>query len=269
MHFIRELIENNQNSDPLKNLPHIHRHFTRYSKGTFNGPAISIKISNSYINLNSSFEYEDFLAWLVANSLSDNNSTFIITGSIISSENFTDKLNSLGLNWNITESSNQVKNYKCILTPRDNIKITKNELLNLIETLNKCCYLLLSFKAGDKNQYSLKTAKNPPRPKTNGDNLNEDDFSKELKFSIAKIPNLPKSLDIIINEILPDFKQKLPKSLKTIEIYNIYEIKNIILPETRIKNSYLIRLMALREGVLIRKAIINNIEYQNKFNFKI
>ncbi|MHA1340714.1 MAG: hypothetical protein ACTSRZ_11345 [Promethearchaeota archaeon] len=272
MHFIRDLIENNMDSAPLKNLPHVHRHFTRYSKGEFNGPAIKIKISSAYISINATFEYEYLLAWLIAKMLPNDTPPFKITGNIIAARDFTEKLNSIGLNWTVKKSTGQTKNYKCVIKSEYNIHINKEQLLNLVETLNKSCYILLSFKARDKPQYSLKTAKNPPRPKTKGGNSDLDqneDIQKLLKFCSAKLPNTKDALNILIDELIPDFKNEITKTPKTLEVYNFYNIKNLILPKENIKNSNLLRLMALRQGILNRTIKIDGIEYKNDIEFKI
>ena len=49
MHYLSELIETPSLEDPAKNHMNIHRHFYRYSKGDFIGPALKITKSKARI----------------------------------------------------------------------------------------------------------------------------------------------------------------------------------------------------------------------------
>ena len=61
MHFLKQLIETPILKDPSKNHMNIHRHFYRYSKGDFLGPAMKITQTKTKITLKGSHEYEDLI----------------------------------------------------------------------------------------------------------------------------------------------------------------------------------------------------------------
>ncbi|GAG82342.1 unnamed protein product [marine sediment metagenome] len=49
MHFLKKIIESPNLEDPAKQHIDVHRHFYRYSKGEFLGPALKISKSNTRI----------------------------------------------------------------------------------------------------------------------------------------------------------------------------------------------------------------------------
>jgi len=60
-HYLAKLIANPNPNDPIKDAPDVHKHFTRYSKGPFEGPVFKISRTKSKITLRASHEYEDLL----------------------------------------------------------------------------------------------------------------------------------------------------------------------------------------------------------------
>jgi len=276
MHFITELVNNPIPNDPIKECPHVHRHFTRYSKGYFDGPAMKIRVTKSSITINGSFEFEDFLLEIASKTINQLGYTeeFIVNGSIIAPGDFTPHLQKIGLNWTAVKSKGQTKNYKCVIKPAEKKMIDGTKLAKLTETLTKIAYVLFTFKAGPSGQVSMKTAKNPPRPKQSNGKANseeKDQLAARLKFATLKIPYSQEILDYIISEIFKDFKDEIPSSFKNIIIKNHYEITDLILPDrSKVKNSSLIRKLTLRKGILTRQCLIDSkISYSNVVEFTI
>jgi len=54
-HFIMDIIEHPKIADPARSAPAVHKHFTRYSKGVFDGPIA--KIAQSKTGLTLSIQY--------------------------------------------------------------------------------------------------------------------------------------------------------------------------------------------------------------------
>ncbi|MHA2390955.1 MAG: hypothetical protein ACXAEX_03225, partial [Promethearchaeota archaeon] len=71
MHYLKKLIQSPNLKDPAKQHLDIHRHFYRYSKGEFLGPAIKITKTKTRITLKSTHEYEDLILEIVANTIPD------------------------------------------------------------------------------------------------------------------------------------------------------------------------------------------------------
>lgn len=271
MHFIKELIDNPLDPEPIKNIPQVHRHFMRYSKGEFDGPAMIIKVAKQ-ITINGSFEYEDLCSWVAGKSMPNSINPFIVTGTLISGNDFENNLRNLGLNWSVKKSTGQTKNYKCVLKPADKASLTKDQLVKLTETLNSDCYILLNFKAGEPVAFTLTTAKNPPRPKTKGGT--EEDEAKEqaarIKFTSLKMPFSEENLKLLISEVAPDFKDEISLKVKNIEVSNTYLIQELILPpKDQVKDSSQYRTLTLRKGVLTRKIVIDGKTFTRKIDFKV
>lgn len=266
MHFLKDLLENPQDTNPVKNFPHVHKHFIRYSKGNFLGPAAKVRFSKN-ITIDGSFEFEDLFAWLASKAMISENfkDEIQIMGNILSDRNFSDALNEIGLDWKTKKSTGKTKNFKCVLdTP---VPIVSDQLKDLVEKLNSTCYLMFSFNTGS---ISLKTKKKPPRPKTKGDKEEKSKIGDKVKFTKLKLPNTDYMRDLIIDEILPDFKDEIVSSTKLIELTCSYDISDLILPPKEMrKNSSSIRRLTLRKGILERVCVIDKESYENKTNITI
>lgn len=271
MHFINDLLDKPKDPDPIKNLPQVHKHFYRFSRGKFEGPYARIKFSSTKVYVDASFEYEYVLAWLAMKALpEDFDEEFKITGSIVGGSDFTEKLHEIGLNWEVDKSTGKTKNYKCKITPSDEVMVKKQHIIDLVENLSTSCYILLSFKAGPNNKYTLTTKKKPPQP-GKGDKKDKDEARKKRrKFSKLRMPNTDSNREIVLNELIPDFLDEVPEDSKMIKVINIYDIDNLELPpRDKVKNSKLIRILALREGIFTRKVVVDDEEFSYEVKFSV
>ena len=64
------------------------------------------------------------------------------------------------------------------------------------------------------------------------------------------------NLEMLINLAAPDFKSELPNNWKSLTLLNNYTINQIELP-TNVKDSLLLRIMAIRKGKMIRSVEID------------
>lgn len=241
MHFLRKLIESPELDDPAKKHKSIHRHFARYSKGIFIGPAIKITKTNTKITLKGSFEYEDLIQEIIATTISDRQ--FEINGVLITGSDIKEDIINLGLDWKLKKSTGKTINYKAEI----NDKINGNNLIEIIEKLRETSYLLLSFNLNPTCKVSTK--KRIPQPSKK--KIEEDDINKRIQFCNGVINNSERNSKLILDLVLKDFKLDLPENWKTITITNNYNITNIIIPKN-IQNSRLLRIMALRKGQMNR-----------------
>jgi hypothetical protein len=264
LHFLKDLLENPKDKDPVKNIPHVHKHLIRYSKGNFVGPAAKVRFSKM-ITIDGSFEFEDLFAWLASKLMISQNlkDEIQITGVILSDRDFSETLYEIGLDsWKVKKSTGKTKNFKCVLdTP---VPISSTQLKELVEKLNSgsLCYLMFNFNTGT---ISLKTKKKPPRPKTKGDKTKVVTIGEKVKFTKLKLPNTDYMRDLIIDEIFPDFKDEITSLTKLIVLECSYDITDLILPpKERRKNSSSIRRFTLRKGTLERVCVIDKETYENK-----
>ncbi|MBY9010772.1 MAG: hypothetical protein KGD70_00180 [Candidatus Lokiarchaeota archaeon] len=248
MHFLSKLIETPNLDDPAKKHMGIHRHFYRYSKGDFIGPALKISKTSAKITLKGAHEYEDLILEIVLRSISDSQADFEIKGKLITGSDLQDTLSNLGINWRLKKSTGQTKNYKADITD----KINKNLLLEAIEILRENSYLLLSFLINPNCKVTTK--KNIPQPSKK--KVEDDDVSKRIQFCSGVLSNTDANLKMVLDLAVPDFISEIPTKWKSLTIFNNYTIKEIVIP-TNIKDSRLLRIMAIRKGKMFRSIDID------------
>ena len=90
MHFLKKLVETPQLEDPAKNYFFVHRHFYRYSKGEFIGPAIKITKTKAKITIKGTHEYEDLIQEITCKASSTDE--FIISGNLETGKDLTEEL---------------------------------------------------------------------------------------------------------------------------------------------------------------------------------
>jgi hypothetical protein len=243
MHFLKKIIETPILDDPAQNYKSVHRHFYRYSRGDFIGPAMKISQTKTKLTLKGSHEYEDLILEIVASGISDPNENFEIKGSLITGTDINEVITNLGFSWDLKKSKGQTKNYKAEIIDTTN----KDKLLESIETLRENTYFLVSFNLNPNCKVTTK--KNIPQPSKK--KVEEDDVNKRIQFCKGYINNTKRNLNNTIDVVVTDFKDDLPKSWKTLIIFNNYKITDIQIPKN-ITNSKLLRILAIRKGKLFR-----------------
>ncbi|MFX1366801.1 MAG: hypothetical protein ACFFCE_12635 [Promethearchaeota archaeon] len=249
MHFLKAIVETPILDNPAQKYKNIHRHFYRYSKGDFIGPALKISQTKAKFTLKGSHEYEDLILEVVANGISSPNEKFDIKGKLISGADISEAINELGFNWNLKKSTGQTKNYKAeIIDSTD-----KNTLIESIEAFRESSYFLLSFNIN--SNCKVTTKKNIPQPSKK--KVEEDDVNKRIQFCTGYLSNTKQNLNYMVENVIPDFQSELPTNWKTLTIFNNYKISEIELPKN-VNNSKLLRIMAIRKGKLTRTLDIDD-----------
>ena len=256
MHFLKKLIESPSLEDPAKQHLDVHRHFYRYSKGEFIGPAIKITKSNTRMTLKSSYEYEDLILEIVANTLSGEEVE--IKGTLISGSDISDIISDLGFDWNLKKSTSQTMNYKAAILS----KTDKETLLKSVEAFRRTSYFLVSFNLNPTCKVTTK--KNIPQPSQK--KLEEDDVDKRIQFCSGTINNNENNLNLVINLVLPDFKSDLNRKWKSVILKNNYKINEIILPED-VDNWGIKRILAIRKGRLFRSIEVDGDFIEKQYSF--
>ena len=260
MHFLKELIKAPIIANPPKNNMNVHRHFYRYSKGDFIGPAMKISQTNTKITLKGSHEYEDLILEIVAKTIPDANQKFEIKGKLISGEDINKIISELGFNWNLKKSTGQVQNYKADILD----EATKDQLVESIDLFRENSYLLLNFNLNPSCKVSTK--KNIPQPSKK--KIEEDDVDKRIQFCTGYLSNKEKNLQIVLESSLPDFISEIPEKWKNITIFNNYKMTEVEIPKN-IQNSRLLRIMAIRKGKLLRSIDIDGEIYEKQYNIVV
>jgi hypothetical protein len=260
MHFLKKVIETPSLESPSEKHLDVHRHYYRYSRGDFIGPALKITRTSSKITLKGSHEYEDLILELVTKSISDPKQEFEIKGKLISGSDISEEIANLGLDWNLKMSTGKTKNYKADILDQ----INKETLINAIGFFRKNSYLLLSYNISPNCK--ITTKKNIPQPSKK--KVDEDDVSKRVQFCTGYLNISDNNIKMVIDEALPDFKPNIPDKWKSIIILNNYVITDIILPEN-VKNSMLLRIMSTRKGRMTRTLEIDGDIIEKQYNIVV
>ena len=258
MHFLKKLTESPILKDPAKQHIDVHRHFYRYSKGVFIGPALKITKSKARMTLRGSHEYEDLILEVVANTISEDE--IEIKGTLISGSDISDLIMNLGFDWNLKKSTGKTKNFKAnIMSITD-----QRTLLESIEVFRKTSYYLISFNLNPTCKVTIK--KNIPQPSKK--KVEDDDLSKRIGFCTGIINNNEKNLSMVKKLTLHNFVSEIPEKWKTIIIKNNYKITDIVLPD-HVDNWGLKRILAIRKGKLFRSIDIDGEVFEKQYSFSV
>ncbi len=262
-HYLAELIEKPNMEAPADEAPEIHRHFTRYSRGNFPGPVMKISTTAKNITLNGSFEYEKALGEIFVQHLPEGEHP--VTGAVVAPKDLNNDLKMLGIPLELSAPSKSVKtkNYKCSI--KQAIKLTNEQILDLLSNIGKESYILLSIKGPAGSGLTLTTKKSPPRP--NQKNPDESSPDKLLQFCKVKLPNKPAIMDEVIKQLIPDFKGDLPKNFKKLTLVNQYRFTDLDLPKEKIP-SRLFRIKTVRIGKIIRTIDVDGKEIEKQYNVR-
>ena len=258
MYFLKKLTDSPILEDPAQQHLDVHRHFYRYSKGEFIGPALKLTRSNARITLKGSHEYEDLILEVTANTISEDEVD--IKGTLISGSDISDLIINLGFDWNLKKSTGKTKNYKANILSKTN----KGTLLESIEVFRKTSYYLISLNLNPTCKVTTK--KNIPQPSQK--KVEEDDISKRIGFCTGIITNTEKNLSMVKKLSLYDFLSEIPEIWKSIIIKNNYKITEIILPD-HIDNWGLKRILAIRKGKLFRSINIDGEVLEKQYSFSV
>jgi hypothetical protein len=213
-----------------KDLEKAHPHFVRFGKGTFNDKAcLSIQKSKN-IKISGSFEYLNDFSEFVSEIENVN-----FTGKVLSKERL-----------NFGFLSNEKKKptlfeYEFQGNSEDVKKISDNIYFMLLDC--------------DSEKIKLKTKKKLPRPSKSEKKKIDD------KFCVLEIDL--KYFDLAKNWFFWD----IPQDFKKAKIRHSYDIKEIIMPETKEKDFEKIRLMAKRKGKIKRMLEIDKKEIKFEKDF--
>ncbi len=260
MHFLKKIIEQPILEDPAKNHKSVHRHFYRYSRGDFIGPALKITQTKAKITLKGSHEYEDLILELVARGISDPEENFEIQGRLITSSDLKELITNLGFNWVLKRSTGKTKNYKAEILDY----INKAKLLESIVFFRENCYFLLSFNLNPSCK--ITTKKKIPQPSKK--KREEDDVNKRIQFCTGYINNTEENLKNALELALYDFKSEIPKTWKAITIYNNYKITDIEVPKN-ITDSRIMRIMAIRKGKIFRTINVDRETIEKQYSIVV
>jgi len=259
-----KIIEEPKVEDPLGENLDIHKHFTRYSRGEFGGPAVRISKSSKNITIKGSYEMEDEMTRIALELINDDELS--VKGNIMSGDDFTSMMKEFGFSdeWYPEESSGKTKKYETKM--KSALTVSKEKIKKLVVDGIKECYSFLNFSSED-GSVSMEAKSKPPRPSKKSPD--SGDINKKLKFAKLKIPFNEENLDRVIEAFAKDFKDEIPEKYRSIVISNSYDINGLDLPKkSEVSSSEEFRLKTIRKGILERLLIKRNkVLAKNEYEF--
>ncbi len=217
MDYIKDLVTGKSGQE------HVHQKFVKYSKGSFAGPAITVKKAGSSIKISGSYEYADAIAGLI---LQNSSGKISVAGNVFSkSEIKTDYA---------AKSKKKLGVYNTEIKGEADAK-TLLELYNA----NKEATFYLDLQA---EKAKLKTKKKPPRA---GSEKDEEFFSATLDASMAGVV----ADDICFDCVKKDYTE--------IKISHEFTINEFVIPEEYRSDPAKVRLAAKRKGTIKRKTEVD------------
>lgn len=261
-HYLVELFKNPEIDEPAENAPAIHKHFTRYSRGEFDGPVVKIRRTKAKITVSCSYEYEDFALKLALNNLPIEE--LQVKGNIISGVDFTKLVDRLELDkvWYPKKNTGKTQNFITkIAAP---VPIEKGKFLELIEKGEPYMYFLFNITDAD-NDVTLKCKAKPPRPSNKSPEKSSP--QNKVKFCSLKIANTPENVEWIKEGAFIDFEDEIPDNWKSILIENSYTIEDLEFPKKKM-SSRKFRLQTVRIGKINRILDVDGENLTQSFKFK-
>lgn len=242
MHFIKEIILLGQ-----KISEETHEKFTRYGRGEFDGPSISIKKLGNLLKINGSIDYINIIGEIILKN--SKQSHFSISGKIFSKD---DRISS-----ELEKGEIKILKYgKKLGTSAFDLNGTypSEKILKIYENFGNKAHILLNLKSKDR-KWSLKSKKNLPKLGSNNENF----FSATLGIE---------ALPYIDNEILFDDVGKKVFN-DEIKISHKYLIQELLIPDEYENNFKEARVHAKRKGIIRRFIEIDRVKKEKEINFEV
>ncbi len=258
MHFLEQVVNTPQLKDPAEKHMDVHRHFTKYSRGVFSGPALKIAKTSSKITLKGSRDYEDLIQEIVIQALPESNIS--VKGVLITTEDISDRIADLGLTWGLKASTGQTKNFKADFSE----EVSREKLLKIIEAFRTYAYLLINFK-NDAN-YKVSTKIRLPQPSKK--QPMEEDINSMVNFCTGVLKTNKDNVNRVIKSALFDFQGEIPEEWKQISLMNNYKISDLEVPKN-LKDSKLLRSLAIRKGELERIISVDGKDFKKQYSIVV
>ena len=248
--------------DPIKDYD-VHKHFVKFSKGEFNGPAIKISKTKTNIKIFGTYEFESAIQRFALNQIQDDE--IQVKGVLMAGNNFQNFLDEhdFPVEWFPKKSTGQTKNYKTeFKTP---VSIEKSKVQIISDKGVRYVNMFLSFSNAD-NTIKLDTKKKPPRPSKKGDG--DRNINTETKFCTLVLPFSAEVLDLALKEFLWDFYDEVPNKFRSINIQNSYNIVDLDMPDRKTTPSREFRIRTVRIGTLYRRVDISSETFTKEIEFR-
>jgi len=215
-----------------------HYQFVRFSKGRFENRAVLNLWKTGKIKLRGSFEWANDFVDLASELVKKSK----VSGIVLSKKDISEIMSKN----NIQGNSEEKKSGLFYQNNIENQELSNEQIRELVENSYTC---LLDI---EEEGIVLKTKKKLPKPGKSGEGKVDDKFC-QLELDLKFWDKIKESFG------LPECKK--------CKVSHIFEIEQIVLPETEEKDFGKIREMAKRKGKIIRKMNIDGLNKEEEIEF--
>ncbi|MBN2230577.1 MAG: hypothetical protein JW779_13395 [Candidatus Thorarchaeota archaeon] len=239
----------------------VHAKLMKYGIGSHPGPRARISLSKPTIKFKADIDQEKM--FIKGYTLNAPEGTHKVKGMIIT---YSDRTNEFGkLTMPISWSKSKGKGAPVFKAKIDESAPLK-DIKALIEVDDPTTFYLFSLnpKGGAK---PWKIATKTSFPKGGPAEEDEETEGKDPVFSKGALANTPETLEFILDNYLPDLKNKISSKTKDIWIRNNFEITDIVIPTDSNLSFSEKRRLAKKRGKLIRNVSIDGEDFTTEFDF--
>lgn len=241
-----------------------HAKLVKYGIGTHPGPRAKIKLSKARIAFKADLDYEKVFARAYVKGAPEGNHK--IKGIVRS---YTDRIAEfdsliMPLSWKRSKGK-----YASIFNAKLDEVAPLEHIRDLIDVDGPTTFFLVSLNPRDGTKPWKITTKTS-FPKGGGGGTDEDDKDKKEKdpvFTKGAFANTPDILDFVVDEILPDLKDKVSHNSKNISVANTIIIEDIVPPDDPSLSFSEKRRLAKKRGKIIRKLNVDGVEHISEVEF--
>ncbi len=239
----------------------VHAKILKYGKGTHPGPRAFLTLSSKKIGFKTDLDFEKVFIRAYALGVPDGMQK--VAGTITTYE---DRRNEFGaitmpLEWRKAKG-------KGATTYKAKIKevIPLEHLRELLELDGPTTFFLLSVSPNDGSKPWKVTTKTS-FPKSPAGTEEDPEKEKDPVFSKGALGRTDEVWEFLLEEVLPDVKDKIPEKVKKIKIRQEIIIDDIEIPDDPSLSFAEKRRLARKTGRLVRRIEIDGTVYENEFPF--
>ncbi len=239
----------------------VHAKFVKYGMGDHPGPSLKLTLSKARIAFKGDLDMEKGLVKGYA--ISGPEGTHKVKGLIVTYSDRQSEFEGqpVPLSWRKTKGKS-ASTYKAKLDER----VPIGDLKAMVSVDDPTTFFLLSLSPTSEEK-PWKIATKTSFPKAKQDSKGTDKKEKDPVFVKGAFANTPEMLEYILNQFLPDFRDKLGPKAKSIVLKHRIIIEDIEIPDDPTLTFSEKRKLAKKRGRLIRSVSIDGEELTKEYAF--
>lgn len=240
-----------------------HAKLVKYGIGKHPGPRAKITLSKARIAFKADLDYEK--VFTRAYVMGAPEGSHKIKGIVRS---YTDRIAEfdsimMPLSWKRSKGK-----YASIFNAKLDEVAPLEHIRDLLNVDGPTTFFLVSINPRDGTKpWKITTKTSFPKGGGGGDDDDEDKKEKDPVFTKGALANTPDNLGFVIDEILPDLKDKVGPNNKKISVSNTIVIEDIVPPDDPNLSFSEKRKLAKKRGKIIRKLNVDGEEHTSEVDF--